>query len=340
MNTNKPTDQTPANRFERDFKNLSGPLATVAREIWVLQNNDTCTSALNHYERALKFKKVMDKASHYGDGAIQKLAKAVGVHISTVYEDIAVPRRWTQHKFKQLIARKGPAEKPLSWSHCREIAKLMDDQLSEQLIADVLSDDLSVREVMARMSARPAPRPGSAKPPPVTAPKSEAAGAIVSAAADQHERNNGAAPQPPMPSPPAPDDAEDNVPDGPADVPMDRRSRSGPDGYDLCVQLTQMIVASRGRVEELREEKEVLRKVLAEGDGARDNEFQKLLAEYRSTADEEQRQAVENRDFANTESKAVMHEAQPDGAVSGKRSKANKRMARMPVKSPSARLRA
>jgi hypothetical protein len=96
-------------------------------------------------------------ATGYGQGAVERIANATAVSMTTIYRAWAL-FRWMPKKdaLEGLLKRRGANGKPLGWSHLLTLLSVGEDQ-RKKLLEDVLEHGLTVRQLGVRIAGLNSP---------------------------------------------------------------------------------------------------------------------------------------------------------------------------------------
>jgi hypothetical protein len=134
-------------------RGLNAPLRAVCERIRALLFKATADEVKTRYcagQLLLKLKRAPDT---YGSNAVGQLAAELGCEAATLYRYALVPERWPLSEMKVLVARTTPKGCRLSWSHWVELARVESSELRAKLLARVLREGLSVRELVHAVAA-------------------------------------------------------------------------------------------------------------------------------------------------------------------------------------------
>lgn len=138
---------------------LGGHLAGVADRIRRHLFLAAARPARSFYEVGRLVQDVTQKRARYGDGAVARIADALGIHVSVLYKCQKVAVAFSPAEYRKLCAKRTPAGLPVfTWSHLEVLAAERDARRRSTLVDEVEEEHLSVRELREEKRAVAAPQ--------------------------------------------------------------------------------------------------------------------------------------------------------------------------------------
>jgi hypothetical protein len=114
----------------------------------------TPRDSTERYRIGLAVRALEEDPRKYGQAAVARTARALGVGEGTLYEYALVARAWSERAFQDLAARKGGRTGlPLSFSHFIELAAIEDTEARNAVVEEALARGWTVRELRVRIGA-------------------------------------------------------------------------------------------------------------------------------------------------------------------------------------------
>jgi CheY-like chemotaxis protein len=88
---------------------------------------------------------IKERTDLFGAGAVAVVAEALGEDVPSLYRHAAVAERLGASEVEDLLGRKGPGGRSLSWSHLVVLGSVESPAARERLVRRVLEEGLSVR---------------------------------------------------------------------------------------------------------------------------------------------------------------------------------------------------
>jgi hypothetical protein len=108
------------------------------------KNTADCGSAVAKHMLGVIVLDVRDEA-RFGTSAVVRLGRELRISEKTLYRYASVAERWTSKEFAALASKVDAKGRMLRWSHWERLATVADAKLREVLLAQALSQSLSVR---------------------------------------------------------------------------------------------------------------------------------------------------------------------------------------------------
>ncbi len=98
------------------------------------------------YHAAVIIRDVMESGS-YGSGAVRKMQKVLGFSEKSLWRFVGVAKAWTEDEFKNMSAKKGKKDRPISWSALLFLSAIENPEQRATLTDRALNEGLTIRQL-------------------------------------------------------------------------------------------------------------------------------------------------------------------------------------------------
>jgi hypothetical protein len=109
--------------------------------------------ARSRYQVGVLIAQVKAARDKYGAHAVERLARALGTNVHSLYRCANVVRCWSPAQLEVLLRRTTAHGQPLSWSHLVLLAGVPSEHRRAELVDRSLQDALTVRELLVLVDA-------------------------------------------------------------------------------------------------------------------------------------------------------------------------------------------
>jgi hypothetical protein len=135
-------------------EDLSPGLLPVYESIRELLAGAARDEARSRHRVGVHIVEVKRAADKYGTRAVERLARALGTNVHTLYRCASVAECWSAEQLDDMLRRTTTKGQPLSWSHFVVVAGVTPARQRGELIDLALRKRLTVRELVAHVEAR------------------------------------------------------------------------------------------------------------------------------------------------------------------------------------------
>ncbi len=128
---------------------MSAALKEACGEVQRILNRNDARDAFDRYQVGCVIRNVRNAEHSYGQGAVGKIARAVGRDVDTLYEYADVAETWSQLEITRLLERKTLLGVPLSFTHLVVLSKVRRDRDLLKALTDRAIAGLSARHLRA-----------------------------------------------------------------------------------------------------------------------------------------------------------------------------------------------
>jgi len=151
----------------RDIVARNAALGKIYERLLVVVAETALEEAKRRYEIGRMVRPVMEEEKKYGKRSVEALATLLGFDKSTLHDYAKVAKTWEASEFGALLKRKTPAGLGLRFSHFVVIAEVGDDRRRKTLLAQTITQSLTVRHLkeLVHPSGKPDAAPKQATTP-------------------------------------------------------------------------------------------------------------------------------------------------------------------------------
>lgn len=128
---------------------MSPELRRACKQVQELLRSSDGRDALDRHAIGCVIRNVCAQEHTYGQGAVEKIARAVGRDVDTLYQYAHVAEAWSEAEIAQLMERKSTLGVPLSFSHLVALAKVRRNRELFDTMTEHAFTGISVRKLRA-----------------------------------------------------------------------------------------------------------------------------------------------------------------------------------------------